>query len=54
MRLIVQPSPTTWALLNRYDLTDRTRPAIPRGWRVIANGDWKIYAAGVGTPSRPR
>jgi hypothetical protein len=53
-RLIVQPSPATWARLKRYGLTDRTRSAIPRGWHVIANGDWQIYTAGVGTPVRLR
>ena len=53
-RLIVQPSAATWARLKRNRLTDRTRSAIPRGWHVIANGDWQIYAAGVGTPARLR
>jgi len=51
-RLIVQPSPATWARLKRYDLTDRTRSALPHGWQVIANGDWQIYAAGTAAPAR--
>jgi hypothetical protein len=51
-RLIVQPSPATWELLKRYDLTNRTREPIPRGWHVIANGDWQIYAASARTPAR--
>ena len=53
-RLIVQPSPATWALLKRHGLTDRTRSPIPRGWHVIANGDWQIYAAGAGAPAQLR
>jgi hypothetical protein len=53
-RLIVQPSPATWARLKRYGLTDRTRSAIPRGWHMIANGDWQVFAAGVGTSARLR
>jgi hypothetical protein len=53
-RLIVQPSPATWARLKHHGLTDRTRSAIPRGWHVIADGDWQIYAAGARTPARLR
>jgi len=53
-RLIVQPSPATWARLKRYRLTDRTRSPIPSGWHVIVNGDWQVYAAGGGAPPRLR
>jgi len=45
-RLIVQPSQATWRELKRNDLTDRTRSALPHGWRVIADGAWQIYAPG--------
>ncbi len=53
-RLIVQPSQATWEELKHYDLTDRTRSPLPRGWRVIAAGDWELYAAGARGPARLR
>ena len=53
-RLIVQPSPATWSELKLHDLTDRTRSTVPRGWHVIENGEWQIYAAGARTPVRLR
>ncbi len=53
-RLIVQPSPTTWSRLMRAGLTNRTRSPLPRGWRVLLNGDWQVYAAPRGLPARLR
>jgi hypothetical protein len=53
-RLIVQPSQATWSRLSQYHLTDRARSALPRGWRVIENEDWQIYAFDAGTPARLR
>jgi hypothetical protein len=53
-RLIVQPSQATWSRLSQYHLTNRTRSRLPRGWRVIANEGWQIYALDAGTPARLR
>jgi hypothetical protein len=53
-RLIVQPSQATWSRLSHYHLTDRARSPLPRGWRVIANREWQIYALDAGTPARLR
>jgi len=53
-RMIVQPSAATWKYLKHHNLTDRTRSPLPRGWQVVADGDWQIYAAGVGLPVRLR
>jgi hypothetical protein len=53
-RLIVQPSQATWSRLTRYHLTNRTRSALPRGWRVVKNADWQVYALDTGTPARLR
>jgi hypothetical protein len=44
-RLIVQPSHATFRRLKHHHLTDRTRSPLPRGWRVLADGAWEIYAA---------
>ena len=53
-RLIVQPAARTFARLRQRDLTDRERSPLPRGWRVIASGDWEIYAAPGGARARLR
>jgi hypothetical protein len=53
-RLIVQPSQATWSRLSQYHLTDRARSPLPRGWHVIANEGWQIYALDAGTPARLR
>jgi hypothetical protein len=54
IRLIVQPSRATWSRLSHHHLTDRTRSTLPRGWRVLVDREWQIYALDAGTPARLR
>jgi hypothetical protein len=52
-RMIVEPTRAAYTRLRKLGLTDRTRPALPPGWRqVVATRDWEVWVLGRGTPTR--
>lgn len=43
--LIVEPTPLTIRELDEHHLDNRRRQPIPRGWRLLLNGEhWQVYA----------
>ena len=49
-RLMVQPAPKTWKVLQRRGLTDRTLVSVPRGWSNVTGGTWRLWSPQAARP----